>query len=155
MLGDDFFKSIVNKDLNSLEINNTFIVIKKIGNEVTRLSAKEIKFILNGNTNILVNLTNKIYFSKRRPFNHIFCNTSLDGRYCTMVDVKTQTIKKMYKYQIYNRIFHALFNILSELLIEIQYNQTLRNKLTEYEISQIKYMINNKDKFTDSKVKKN
>jgi hypothetical protein len=155
MIGDDFFNSKINKDLNSLDINNSFIVIKKIGYEVIRLSAKEIKCILNDNPNILINFTKKIYFSKRRPFNHIFCNTSLDGKYSTMVNAKTQSLIKMYKYQIFNRIFHSLFNILSELLIEIQYNQMLRNKLTENEISQIKYMINNKDKFNDPKVKKN
>jgi hypothetical protein len=155
MIGNEFFNSKLNKDLNSLEINNSFITIKKIGYEIVRLSAKEIKLILNDNKNVLINFTKKIYFSNKRPFNHIFCNTSIDSKYCTYVDPKRQLLKKMYKYQMYNRLFHSLFNILNELLIEIQYNEHLRNKLTENEILEIKYIVNNKDKFNDKKVKKN
>jgi len=95
-------KIIKNKIINNKNSHNTTnngtinnIVINKFGNEsLYNLSSKDIKKLIKNN-NYLVDIIKLLNFNEKFPENHSFCNTSLEGKYISVLNTDTNKIEKI------------------------------------------------------------
>jgi len=112
---------------NTNNIKNTTnnIIINKFGTEsVSKLSINEIKKLIK-NDNYLIDIIKFLNFNENLPENHSFCNTSLEGKYISVLNTDTNKIEKISKNIFYNKVLNKMIKKLNELSCYIEFNNEL------------------------------
>jgi len=121
--------NITNITNNNTIINITNnIVINKIGYEDTVIlrDAKIVKKLINGDTiNSIIKVMN---FNEKIPDNHIFCCTSLEGKYFNVYNTDTKQIDKINKNKFNNTLLVESINKLEYLSCTMEYNKDIKKK---------------------------
>jgi hypothetical protein len=117
-------KKIINNNNNNTNngtINN--IVINEIGKEpVSSLTANEIRKLSDMNLNAFTYIIELLNFNKKRPENHNFCITSLEGDYFTFYNKKSKNIEKKNKKDFINIILNNATRKLEDIAFHIEYD---------------------------------
>jgi len=104
---------------NNGTINN--IVINNFGNEsVHKLTTNDIKILANENINAFIKIVEMLNFDKKYPENHIFCNTSLDGNYLSVLDTDTNQIEKILKKDFFDKVLLNSIKKINEVLVRFE-----------------------------------
>ena len=115
---------------NNGTINNN-LIINQIGNETyANLPPEDIKkFIKNGN--YLVNIVDLLNFNEKLPENHNFCNTSLEGKYISVLNPETNTVNKVNKNNFYDKILEKSFEIINNIIFKLDYDDEFNKDIKE------------------------
>jgi hypothetical protein len=114
---------------NNSNNNNTIqnnLTINQIGKETySNLPIEDIKkFIKNGN--YLINIVELLNFNEKLPENHNFCNTSLEGKYISVLDTETNTVNKVNKNELYDKILNNSFQYLNDMVFRFEYDEEFK-----------------------------
>jgi hypothetical protein len=112
---------IINTTNNTTNNNNiTFNILGK--EPVSKLSHKQIKKLPKFKGNPIIFLLEMLNFNKDLPENHLFCTTSLEGKYVTCYNPEEKKFEKLNKTEFYSSILYKSLVKISELinLIEFQ-----------------------------------
>jgi hypothetical protein len=152
---------IINKNNGTINNNNTQnnilnknIYINQIGNERINLTPKQIKTIVGDGLNGAMTCVRNVNFNKKKPENHNFYSSSLEGQFCTAINEKTQQPETIPKKEIVDRVLESSFKILEGIAIQIECNEDFREQFTEEEIKQLHNIIDGKKRFYERKNKK-
>jgi hypothetical protein len=96
----------------------------------------------------------RLNFNKKRPANHSYCTTSLEGEYCTAINHQTQQPEKIPKKELIDKVFESAYNFIQIIATQIKEDDTLRNKLTKHDIKEIDRIIANKSRYYEKKNRK-
>jgi hypothetical protein len=110
---------------NNGTINNTTnnIVINAVGKEsVSTLSANEIYKLSKMNINAFTYIIELLNFNKKRPENHNFCMTSLEGNYMNVYNEKTKKVEKKSKKDFLTTVLNNATRKLEEIAFHIEYD---------------------------------
>jgi hypothetical protein len=146
---------IVN-NINNGTINNTQnIVINQIGREtVDCLPLKDILKIIGDGNNMPITCIKKVNFNKNLPENHSFCTTTLEGKHFTRINHKTQKPEKINKIDFINEILDSSLRFIQNISLMVEFDESFRETIPlEYQ-NKLKDILNNQEKFHDSKNKK-
>jgi hypothetical protein len=139
---------------NNGTINNTLnnsITINKIGKESLDFTTKEIKSIARSGLNGAITCIKEMNFNKNKPQNHSFCTSSLEGNYCTAINHKTQKPEKVPKKDIMDKVLESAFNYINGIAFQLEFNNELREQISDIDQKRINYIIKNKNKFYEKK----
>ena len=92
--------TIINNNINKGTINRgpVYNFLTKPGEEnLNVLSESEIEFIMDQEMNCLITLVEMVNFNEKYPENHSFCNTALNDKYISTMNIETMTIEKQRK----------------------------------------------------------
>ena len=148
-IGNKITNNIVN---NNITINN--IIINKVGYEnIDDLTEEERKTILNDNKEPISKMIEIINFNERLPNNHNFCTTSLNSKYLSVYDKKTNKINKEKKINLFRNLMDTTIIKIKQLFNEYKekYNEKIRDILENH----INEFINIKKIILDDKYKRN
>jgi hypothetical protein len=132
-------------------VNNNNFQINQIGKEPIVFRTKDIKSIANDGMNGPITCVRQLNFNKNKPQNHSYCTTSLEGEYCTAINVKTQKPEKVPKKEIIDKVFESAYNFIETIAVQIKEDDGLRNKLSKKEIKEIERIVANKNKYYEKK----
>ena len=145
-------KKVINNNFNNCGnmITNNKLIINKIGSEnLLELNNKEITDIFNKEIESVILFIELINFNNRLPKNHSFCTTSLESKYLSTYNAKTNKIDKDRKKYFFDKLLET-----SIARLEILYNSNkkkfnaTRQKEIENNIDNLKslkkYSFNNK-----------
>jgi hypothetical protein len=133
--------SITNNNSNN-NITNTVnnivnININPVGNEdLNCLTYEDIKYIFKEEHNCLTKLIELLNFNEKHPENHNFCNTSLEGKYVNVMNMKSNKVEKQNKRDFFDYVLVTALN-----KMEIIYYK-IRNTLTNEKANDLKKLIN-------------
>jgi hypothetical protein len=114
---------------NNGTVNN--ITINKFGSEnVSILTAKEIKQLIKNN-NCLVEIIKTLNFNKKYPQYHSFCNTSLEGKYISVLNSDNNKIEKINKNDFYDKVLTNSFDKMEHISLDLEFNKELKSKIKE------------------------
>ena len=88
-----WFIKIINLLFQNNTQNNTLnknLYINQIGNERINLTPKQIKEIVGEGLNGAMRCVRNVNFNRKKPENHNFYSSSLEGQFCTAINEKTQ-----------------------------------------------------------------
>ena len=145
--------TINNNQTNTINKNN-YMYINQVGNEKINLTPKEIKLIVSDGLNGAMTCVRNINFNKKKPENHSFYSSSLEGQFCTAINEKTQKPETVPKKEIVDKVLESSFKILEGISIQIECNDDFRERFTDEEIKQLHNIIDNKKKFYEKKNRK-
>jgi hypothetical protein len=105
---------------NTTNNNITFNILGK--EPVSKLTHKQIKKLAKYKGNPIIFLLEMLNFNKDLPENHLFCTTSLEGKYVTCYNPDEKKFEKLNKTEFYSSILYKSLIKISELinLIEFQ-----------------------------------
>jgi hypothetical protein len=112
---------IINTTNNNTTNNNiTFNILGK--EPVSKLTHKQIKKLAKCKGNPIIFLLEMLNFNKDLPENHLFCTTSLEGKYVTCYNPDEKKFEKLNKTEFYSSILYKTLVKINELinLIEFQ-----------------------------------
>jgi hypothetical protein len=112
---------IINNTTNNTTNNNiTFNILGK--EPVSKLTPKQIKKLAKYKGNPIIFLLEMLNFNKDLPENHLFCTTSLEGKYVTCFNPEENKFEKLNKTEFYSSMLYRSLIKISELinLIEFQ-----------------------------------
>jgi len=116
-----------NNSTNNGTINN--ITINQFGKEnMNALSVKDIKQLIKNN-NFLVDIIKMLNFNDKYPENHNFCNTSLEGKYISVLNSDTNKIEKFNKNEFYNKVLCNSFNKMEHLSLLLEFDKEMKEKI--------------------------
>jgi hypothetical protein len=114
---------------NNGTVNN--ITINKFGSEnVSILTAKEIKQLIKNN-NCLVEIIKTLNFNKKYPQYHSFCNTSLEGKYISVLNSDNNKIEKINKNDFYDKVLTNSFDKMEHISFDLEFDKELKSKIKE------------------------
>jgi hypothetical protein len=114
---------------NNGTVNN--ITINKFGSEnVSILTAKEIKQLIKNN-NCLVEIIKTLNFNKKYPQYHSFCNTSLEGKYISVLNTDNNKIEKINKNDFYDKVLTNSFDKMEHISFDLEFDKELKSKIKE------------------------
>ena len=126
-------------------------MINQIGKEPIVFRAKDIKSIANDGMNGPITCVRQLNYNKKKPQNHSYCTTSLEGEYCTAINVKTQKPEKVPKKEIIDKVFESAYNFIETIATQLKEDDSLRKKLSKKEIKEIERIVANKNKYYEKK----
>jgi hypothetical protein len=141
----------LNKNQNNIVNNNNTITINQIGKEPITFRTKDIKMIANDGLNGPITCVRRLNFHKKKPSNHSYCTTSLEGDYCTAINHETQKPEKVPKKEIIDKVFESAYNFIETIAFQIKEDESLREILSKKEIKEIERIVANKNKFYEKK----
>jgi hypothetical protein len=144
----------INNNQNNTLNKNNYLYINQIGNEKMDLTAKEIKSIVNDGLNGAMTCIRNLNFNAKKPENHSFYSSSLEGQFCTAINQKTQKPETLPKKEVVDRALESSFKILEGVAIQIECDEDFKDQFTKEEIDQLQNIINNKTKFYEKKNRK-
>lgn len=123
---------IINIQNNIINNDNRQIIICGLGNEDTKAySQSEIKLILLEGLNSILVLADTTHFNSRLPQNHNFYTSALNDKYANTFDVKTNTIQKTLKNELFDKLLNNYMNKLEILAKSNKRFMPTYNKLNE------------------------
>ena len=145
--------SQINNGTINNTINNTHnnLIINQIGNEKIDLDSKDIKCIARDGLNGAITCVRKTNFNRKKPENHSFYASSLEGQYCTTINYKTQKPEKISKKELINKVLESSFKIIEGIAIQIEFNKELRDTISVEEQERLQFILDNKYKFYEKK----
>ena len=154
----DLENKIINNKINNTNngiINNNknnIIVINDIGKElINSLQLKDIIRVANDGLNGPITCIKKLNFNKNLPQNHSFCSTSLEGKYFTTINHKTQKKEKISKKELIHKVLSSSLIYIEGIALQIELNNEFREKITNEDYEKIQYILNNKHKYYEKK----
>jgi len=118
-----------NTNNNHGTINN--VTVNKFGSEnISVLSAKEIKQLIKNN-NFLVDIIKMLNFNDKHPQNHSFCNTSLEGKYISVLNTATNKIEKFNKNDFYDKVLTNSFDKMEHLALVLEFDKDMKEQIKE------------------------
>ena len=143
--------TINNNSNNTQNIQNN-IIINKFGNEsIYVLEENDVKRIINDDKKSIANLVEVINFNEKYPENHNFCNTSLEGKYFSVLNPETKKIEKIHKNKFYDKLLKNSHDKIYEIYDRVKYSKDFKKKYKKKAKDIIEYMINT---FISSKYQK-
>ena len=139
---------------NTVNNNNNTVLINKIGTEPIVFKTKDIKKIANDGMNGPITCAQQLNFNKKKPQNHSYCVTSLEGEYCKAINHKTQQPEMVPKKEIIDQVFESAYRFIESVAAQIKEDDSLREKLTKKEIKEINRIVDNKNKFYEKNNRK-
>jgi len=116
-----------NNSTNNGTINN--ITINQFGKEnMNALSVKDIKQLIKNN-NYLVDIIKMLNFNDKYPENHNFCNTSLEGKYISVLNSDTNKIEKFNKNEFYDKVLCNSFDKMEHLSLLLEFDKEMKEKI--------------------------
>jgi hypothetical protein len=138
-------KNITNNNTinnNTQNIQNN-ITINKFGNEsIYILEENDVKKIINDDKKSIVNLVEVINFNEKYPENHNFCNTSLEGKYFSVLNPETKKIEKIHKNKFYDKLLQNSHDKIYELYDRVKTSKEFKKKYKKKTKDIIEYMVN-------------
>jgi hypothetical protein len=121
----------INNNTQNINNTNNNLIINQIGRETyANLPSEDIKkFIKNGN--YLVNIVDLLNFNEKLPENHNFCNTSLEGKYVSVLNPETNIINKVNKNNFYNKVLEKSFEIINNIILTLEYDEDFNKNIKE------------------------
>ena len=148
----------INNTLNSTNTinnnNNNTVTINKIGTEPIVFKTRDIKMIANDGMNGPITCVRQLNFDKKKPQNHSYCITSLEGDYCKAINHETQQPEMIPKNEVIDKVFESAYRFIQSVAEQIKEDSSLRDKLTKKEIKEINRIVANKNKFYEKKNRK-
>ncbi len=142
---------VINNTLNhTSNIQNNFM-INQIGTEKIDLNSKDIRCIARDGLNGAITCVKKTNFNRKKPENHSFYASSLEGQYCTTINQKTQKPEKISKKELISKVLESSFKIIEGISIQIEFNEDLRKEIPKKERKRLQYILDNKYKFYEKK----
>ena len=142
---------VINNTLNNTNnIQNNFM-INQIGTEKIDLNSKDIRCIARDGLNGAITCVKKTNFNRKKPENHSFYASSLEGQYCTTINQKTQKPEKISKKELISKVLESSFKIIEGISIQIEFNEDLRKEIPKKERKRLQYILDNKYKFYEKK----
>ena len=135
----------INNTINNGTINNTTnnITIIEFGKEnINKLPINEIKRLIR-NDDYLYNIIKYINFNEKYPEHHSFCTTSLEGKYISLLNPKTNMIEKVSKNKFLEKVYETANEKIEAILFELDYNDDFRLKFEDKYISHLKSKYDN------------
>ena len=111
----------------------------------------DIKKILNNNNKAISELVEIINFNEKYPENHNFCNTSLEGKYFSVLNPLTKKIEKIHKEKFYDKLLKNSHDKIHEIYDRVKYSKDFKKKYKKKAKDIIEYLINS---FISSKYQK-
>lgn len=111
-------KKIINYNTmnNNSNNNNNLTNINNIGKEKSsELSHDEIRYIMSYGMDSVISLAEHLNFNENLPYNHNFYVSALNDKHLNTLDMKTQTIVKQRKKDIFDQILVAHINKLEKM----------------------------------------
>ena len=97
--------SIIQNQTNNIVNNNITVNFNDIGKEdVMELTEEQREQIVKDGLNSLTTLVKFLNFNKDLPQNHTFCNTNLNNKYISTLNVDTKEIEKKRKIDFFDKI---------------------------------------------------
>jgi len=116
-----------NNSTNNGTINN--ITINQFGKEnMNALTYKNIKRLIKNN-NYLVDIIKLLNFNDKYPENHNFCNTSLEGKYISVLNSDTNKIEKFNKNEFYDKVLCNSFEKLDHISMLLEFDKEMKEKI--------------------------
>ena len=135
----------INNTINNGTINNTTnnITIIEFGKEnINKLPINEIKRLIR-NDDYLYNIIKYINFNEKYPEHHSFCTTSLEGKYISLLNPKTNMIEKVSKNKFLEKVYETANEKIEAILFELDYNDDFRLQFEDKYISHLKNKYDN------------
>ena len=130
-----------NNNTNNGTINN--ITINAFGNEkLLDMPIKELKKFIRDDDDYLYNIIKYINFNEKYPENHSFCNTSLEGKYMSLLNTKTNTIEKVNKSDFLEKVYENATDKIEGILIQLEHDKDFREQFEEKYIMHLKNRYN-------------
>jgi hypothetical protein len=86
--------------------NNITINFNSLGNEnVLILTEKQKEEIINDGLNSVITLIKHLNFNKDIPQNHTFCTTNINNKYVNALNLETNKIEKIRKFDFFEEVF--------------------------------------------------
>jgi hypothetical protein len=150
-----------NNNINNNNISNTNngtvnnITINQFGKEsISTLSIKEIKQLIKNN-NYLVDVIKMLNFNEKYPQNHNFCNTSLEGKYISVLNSETNKVEKYNKSDFYDKVLCNSFDKMDNLSVILEFDKEMKENIKEkYKEHLDNKLINIRDVFFTDKLYK-
>ena len=131
--------------------NNNNLFINQVGSEKIDFKTKDILSIARNGLNGAITCVKKTNFNKKKPENHSFCANSLEGKYFTTINEKTQKPESIPKKELIEKVLESSFKIIEGIALQIEFNLNLKKKIPKKERKQIQYILDNKHKFYEKK----
>ena len=129
-----------NNNTNNGTINN--ITINAFGKEkLYDLPIKELKKLIRDDDDYLYNIIKYINFNEKYPENHSFCNTSLEGKYMSLLNTKTNTIEKVNKNDFLEKVYENATDKIEGIILHLEHDKDFREQFQE------KYIMHFKNKY--------
>ena len=129
-----------NNNTNNGTINN--ITINAFGKEkLYDLPIKELKKFIRDDDDYLYNIIKYINFNEKYPENHSFCNTSLEGKYMSLLNTKTNTIEKVNKNDFLEKVYENATDKIEGIILHLEHDKDFREQFQE------KYIMHFKNKY--------
>ena len=129
-----------NNNTNNGTINN--ITINAFGKEkLYDLPIKELKKFIRDDDDYLYNIIKYINFNEKYPENHSFCNTSLEGKYMSLLNTKTNTIEKVNKNDFLEKVYENATDKIEGIILHLEHDKEFREQFQE------KYIMHFKNKY--------
>jgi hypothetical protein len=107
---------------NNIQNQNIHITINQLGCEdISILNQDNIEEIINQGLDCIIKLIELINFNKDHPQNHSFCSTSLNNKYASVLNIKTNEIEKKRKIDVFDNV----------LMYGINHLDMLKDKITD------------------------
>lgn len=131
--------NIINNNNGTINnITNNNIVINEFGTEkICNFPVKELKKFIR-NDNYLYNIIEYINFNKDYVENHSFCTTSLEGKYVSLLNPKTNIIEKISKDRFLESVYENANDKIEAILFEFDNNKDFREQFSEKYINYLK-----------------
>lgn len=101
---------------NNIQNQNINITINQLGCEdINILNQENIEEIINQGLDCIIKLIELINFNKDHPQNHSFCSTSLNNKYASVLNIKTNEIEKQRKIDVFDKVLMYGINHLDML----------------------------------------
>lgn len=124
-------KKIITYNTLNNNSNNNLTNINNIGKEkISELSHDELRYIMSYGMDSVISLTEHLNFNEKLPYNHNFYVSALNDKHINTFDMKTQSIVKQRKKDIFDQILVAHIDKLEKINKNINY-KNFDNVLTK------------------------
>ena len=125
-----YSNNTLNNNSNNNNSNN-LTNINNIGKEkISELSHDEMRYIMSYGMDSVISLTEHLNFNEKLPYNHNFYVSAINDKHLNTFDMKTQTIVKQRKKDIFDQILVAHIDKLEKINKNINY-KNFDNVLTK------------------------
>ncbi len=129
---------IQNQTNNNITNNNITFNFNALGKEdVKELTDAETEEILNNGLDSLITIVKFLNFNKNLPQNHVFCNTNLNNKYISALNVDTKEIEKHRKIDYFDKVFIysvAHLKVLNDNIVNPIKQDDFTKKIEEIEL---------------------